>query len=363
LAGLTKAAYIYHYLYFSMASFTNRLRQVILLIVLTALGLLLIRELYIFLPGFLGAVTLYILSRRWYLILTEKKKWNINLTATIFIFSFLLLVGWPLYFIINLITPKINEVFSHTQELMQGVKAVSAQIKEWTGQDLVTTENIQDLQKRIANFLPAFLNSSAMILGNLIMMLFIYFFMLTNHASMEKSFDYFLPLKEDSIDILGRETFNMVRANAIGIPLISLIQGIFALVGYWIFGVNDFVLWGFLTGVFAFFPIVGTTIIWLPIVIYLFSQGNNSAGIGLAIWSLLVTGNVDYLARVTLMKKLGNVHPMVTVLGVIVGLSLFGFWGFIFGPLLISYFLLLFKIYTAEFGPIHATDNPHHQGS
>ena len=346
-----------------MASFTNRLRQVILLIVLTALGLLLIRELYIFLPGFLGAVTLYILSRRWYLILTEKKKWNINLTATIFIFSFLLLVGWPLYFIINLITPKINEVFSHTQELMQGVKAVSAQIKEWTGQDLVTTENIQDLQKRIANFLPAFLNSSAMILGNLIMMLFIYFFMLTNHASMEKSFDYFLPLKEDSIDILGRETFNMVRANAIGIPLISLIQGIFALVGYWIFGVNDFVLWGFLTGVFAFFPIVGTTIIWLPIVIYLFSQGNNSAGIGLAIWSLLVTGNVDYLARVTLMKKLGNVHPMVTVLGVIVGLSLFGFWGFIFGPLLISYFLLLFKIYTAEFGPIHATDNPHHQGS
>lgn len=346
-----------------MASFSNRLRQVILLIVLAALGLLLLRELYIFLPGFLGAVTLYILSRRWYLILTEKKKWNISLTATVFIFSFLLLVGWPLYFIINLISPKINEVFSHTQELMQGINAVSAQIKEWTGQDLVTAENIQQLQKRAANFLPAFLNSTAMILSNLIMMLFIYFFMLTNHKSMEKSFDYFLPFREDSIDILGKETFSMVRANAIGIPLISLIQGIFALVGYWVFGVNDFVLWGFLTGVFAFFPIVGTTIIWLPIVIYLFSQGNNGAGIGLAIWSLLVTGNVDYMARVTLMKKLGDVHPMVTVLGVIVGLSLFGFWGFIFGPLLVSYFLLLFKIYTSEFGPIHATDNPHQHGS
>jgi predicted PurR-regulated permease PerM len=245
---------------------------------------------------------------------------------------------------------------------MQGINAVSAQIKEWTGQDLVTAENIQQLQKRLANFLPAFLNSSAMILSNLIMMLFIYFFMLTNHKSMEKSFDYFLPLREDSIDILGKETFNMVRANAIGIPLISLIQGIFALVGYWIFGVNDFILWGFLTGVFAFFPIVGTTIIWLPIVIYLFSQGNNGAGISLTIWSLLVTGNVDYLARVTLMKKLGDVHPMVTVLGVIVGLSLFGFWGFIFGPLLVSYFLLLFKIYTSEFGPIHAIENPHEHG-
>lgn len=345
-----------------MASFSNRLRQVILLIVLTALGLLLIRELYIFLPGFLGAVTLYILSRKLYLKLTEKKKWNKNLTATLFIISFLLLVGWPVYFIINLVTPKINEVFSHTQELVQGVNAVSAQIKEWTGQDLITAESIQELQKRIANFLPAFLNSTAMILSNLIMMLFAYFFMLTNHTSLEQSFDYFLPLREDSIDILGKETFNMVRANAIGIPLISLIQGIFALIGYVIFGVKDFVLWGFLTGVFAFFPIIGTTIIWLPIVIYLFSQGQNGAGIGLTIWSLLVTGNVDYLARVTLMKKLGDVHPLVTVLGVIVGLSLFGFWGFIFGPLLISYFLLLFKIYTSEFGPIHAVENPHQHG-
>jgi hypothetical protein len=70
-----------------MATFSNRLRQVILLIALTALGLLLIKELYIFLPGFLGAVTLYILSRGWYRYFTVKKKWNQNLTATFFILS------------------------------------------------------------------------------------------------------------------------------------------------------------------------------------------------------------------------------------------------------------------------------------
>jgi predicted PurR-regulated permease PerM len=179
---------------------------------------------------------------------------------------------------------------------------------------------------------------------------------------MEKSIQNLLPLKDENISILGAETINMVRANAIGIPLISLIQGVFALIGYWIFGINEFALWGFMTGVFAFFPLIGTTVIWLPIVIYLFSQGQNGAGIGLTVWSLLITGNVDYLARVTLMKKLGNVHAITTVLGVIVGLSLFGFWGFIFGPLLISYFLLLFKIYTSEFGPLHAEENPHHHG-
>jgi predicted PurR-regulated permease PerM len=89
--------------------------------------------------------------------------------------------------------------------------------------------------------------------------------------------------------------------------------------------------------------------IWVPLVVYLFSQGLNGPGTGLLIYSLLVTGNVDYLARVTLMKKIGNVHPLITVFGVIVGLQLFGFMGFIFGPLVFSYVIILIKIYAHEF--------------
>ncbi|TWI81726.1 putative PurR-regulated permease PerM [Lacibacter cauensis] len=346
-----------------MASFSSRLRQIILLVVLIALGFLLVKELYIFLPGFLGAVTLYILSRGWYRYLTINRKWNKNATATLFMFGFLIMIGFPVYYIISLLSPKVTEVFKHSDEVLLGLKSVSAQIKEWTGQELFTDANVAELQKRIANFFPAFLNSTAMILSNLAMMLFVYFFMLTNGKAMEASFDYFLPLHEKNIDILGKETISVVRANAIGIPLISFIQGVFAMIGYWIFGIKEPVLWGFITGVFAFFPIVGTTLIWAPLVVYLFSLGNTGQGIGLLIYSLLITGNVDYLARITLMKRLGDVHPMVTVLGVIVGLSLFGFWGFIFGPLLISYFMLLFKIYTNEFGPMHATDNVHEHGS
>ena len=70
---------------------------------------------------------------------------------------------------------------------------------------------------------------------------------------------------------------------------------------------------------------------------------------GLTIYSIAVTGNVDYITRLGLLKRMGNVHPMITVLGVIVGLQLFGFMGLIFGPLLISYFIILVKIYINEF--------------
>jgi len=342
-----------------MASFSNRLRQLLLLFVVFALGILLLKELYLFFPGFLGAVTLYILSRSAYRKLVLEKKWNRNGTATLFMIGFMLLVGFPTYWTIQLISPKINDVFSHTQELMQGLRSVSEQLKEWTGQEILTNENLAALQNKLTGFIPSFLNTTALVLSNVAMLLFVYFFMLTGGEQLEKSLINFLPLRDENIDILAKETINMVRANAIGIPLISFVQGVFAILGYWMFGVNEFVLWGFLTGVFAFFPIIGTTIIWLPIVIFLFSKGDTANGIWLTIWSLMVTGNVDYLARVTLMRKLGNVHPVITVLGVIVGLSLFGFWGFIFGPLLISYFLLLFKIYASEFGSLHSISQIH----
>jgi predicted PurR-regulated permease PerM len=69
----------------------------------------------------------------------------------------------------------------------------------------------------------------------------------------------------------------------------------------------------------------------------------------LLIYSVVVTGNIDYVARITLLKKMGDVHPIITILGVIVGLGLFGFIGLIFGPLLVNYIIVLFNIYMNEF--------------
>jgi predicted PurR-regulated permease PerM len=98
--------------------------------------------------------------------------------------------------------------------------------------------------------------------------------------------------------------------------------------------------------------LVGTMIVWVPLVLYLYAIGIIWPATWLALYSFFITGNVDYLARLTLMKKMGNVHPIITVLGVIVGLKLFGFMGLIFGPLLVSYFIVLVKIYLNEFASI-----------
>ena len=332
-----------------MSQFNNRIRQVLILLLIGFLAFLIVRELYVFLPGFMGALTFYILGRERFFRLTEKKSMKPGLTAALIILVFFILIASPLYYAIVLVTPRISSVFSHADELFIGIKALAEKLKNITGQDILSIENVASLQSNLGNYIPTFLNSTATILSNLVVMFFVLYFMFTGGRKMEAVVLGFIPLHEESIKALAAETKNMVKANAIGIPLISVIQGITAFIGYKIFGLNDALMWGFLTGVFAFFPIIGTMMIWVPLVIYLFSQGLNIQASGLMIYSLIVTGNVDYLARVTLMKKIGNVHPLITIFGVIIGLQLFGFMGFIFGPLIFSYFIVLVKIYAHEF--------------
>ena len=81
----------------------------------------------------------------------------------------------------------------------------------------------------------------------------------------------------------------------------------------------------------------------------MYGTGKSGAATGLLLYSALITVNIDNILRFTLLRKLGDVHPVITVLGIIIGVPLFGFMGLIFGPLLLSYFLLLIRIYQVEF--------------
>ena len=331
------------------SSFNDRIRQLLILALIIILGFILVNELYLFLPGLLGGVTLYILTRGLYFKLTYQKKWKKGLTALLFILGCLVIFSIPFYMAIKMISPKVNDLINNQDKLISGFKIFSEQFKQYSGIELLSDENTKELTQRISSLVPKLLNSTASVLTNLLMMFFLLYYLFVNGSEIEKYLSRIIPLKPDNIDKLAHETKLMITANAIGIPIICFVQGIFAALGYWIFGVQDWGMWAFLTGVFAFFPLVGTMIIWVPIVLFMFSTGNTWMATGLTIYSIVVTGNVDYITRLGLLKKIGDVHPMITVLGVIAGLGLFGFMGLIFGPLLVSYFIILIKIYMNEF--------------
>jgi len=336
-------------------SFNEKFRQVVLFMLIIIIAVLLIFELTIFIPGFLGGITLYILSRSLFFQFTFKYKWKKGITALLFIIAFMLLIAIPIYIGIELVSPKFKLITEQQDKLIHGIQIIADKIKAATGMDLFTADNAKQTAAKISAFVPELLNSTAVMLGNLLMMFFLYYYLLTGGSGVELYLSKIIPLKNENIYLLAEETKMMVKANALGIPIICIVQGIFAALGYWIFGINDWPLWGFFTGLFAFFPMVGTMIIWVPLVAYMFATGNDFYASGLALYSIIVTGNVDYVARITLMKKIGDVHPLITILGVIVGLKLFGFVGLIFGPLLISYFIILVRIYINEFVVVNKT--------
>ena len=96
-------------------------------------------------------------------------------------------------------------------------------------------------------------------------------------------------------------------------------------------------------------PVVGAALAYVPVAILFFANGMNIKGIIMLAYGFGVISTVDSVFRFWLQKKIGDVHPLITGFGVIIGLNLFGFIGLIFGPILISLFLLLIKIYANEF--------------
>lgn len=327
----------------------NRIRQVFFLLIIVFLGILLFLELYTFLPALLGAVTLYIVMRKWMFYLTEKRKWKKALTASLLMFLSLIIILLPIAVLINMLSSKITFAIQHSDELTAALKKIVDDLEARFDIVIASTENINKLGDFIKGGIPKLLSATFNTLGTIFFMYFILYFMLVNGRKMETNIYEHIPLRDENAHMLGTEVRNMVLSNAVGIPVIAFLQGLVALIGYLIIGVKEPWFWFVVTCITAMLPVVGAALAYVPLALIFFANNDLGKGIFMLIYGFGVIGTVDNVFRFTLAKKIGNIHPLVTVFGVIVGLSIFGFIGLIFGPLLISLFMLLLKIYSSEF--------------
>jgi predicted PurR-regulated permease PerM len=327
----------------------NRIRQVFFLLIIVALGLLLFLELYTFLPALLGAVTLYIVMRKWMFYLTMKKKWKKAWAASLLMFLSLIVILLPIGVLINMLSQKVTYAVQHSNELVEALKKIVADIEVRFNIEIASNENINKLGNFITGSIPKLLSATFNTLGTIFFMYFILYFMLVNGRAMENDIYEHIPLRDENVEKLGKEVRTMVISNAVGIPVIAILQAIVALIGYFAIGVKEPMFWFVVTCITAMLPVVGAALAYIPLAIIFFANGDTTRGIIMLIFGFGIIGTADNVFRFWLAKKIGNVHPLVTVFGVIIGISLFGFIGLIFGPLLISLFLLLLKIYGSEF--------------
>lgn len=336
---------------------TNLIKQIVLLILITFIGIEIIVQLKYFLPGLFGAITLYVLYRSWYYNLIEQRKWKKWAAALLLILGSIILVVLPIFSIIKVLIPRINQVIEQAPTITGKLTHTMDLLKNHFPSLNISNDTILTNFKKLAAYIPQVLNATASVVANLAVAFFIFYFMLMGGRNMEKKLESFLPLNEQNKSTLWKETKNMVVSNAIGIPILAICQALLAILGFWIFGIKEFIFWGLLTGAASIIPVVGTMIIWVPICIITMVNGSIGMGLGLLAYCSVVVSNSDNVLRFALMKKFGDVHPLITVFGVILGLQLFGLMGLIFGPLMIAYFLLLCQIYKFEYGSRSANKN------
>lgn len=330
-------------------SVKEQYRKYSLITIILGLGLLLFLKMTPFMGGILGACTIYIMVRDQMLYLTQKKKIRKSVTAIILLIEAILCFLVPLSLAVWLLISKLQTVNVDTATFVDTITNLADWIRRKTKYDLLSKENISSIASilpGIGQFLMGGISSFAV---NLFVLVFVLYFMLIGGTKMEQYIYELLPFSDSNKKHVMNEINMIVRANAIGIPLLAIIQGAIATLGYYLFDAPSALLFGFLTCFATVIPIVGTTLVWFPLAAYMAISGDWPHAIGLLLYCGLIVTNIDNLIRFILQKKMADTHPLITIFGVVIGLSLFGFMGVIFGPLLISIFILCVNIFKEQY--------------
>ena len=324
-------------------------RQLFVLLLILFLLVLIFREIIPYLTGILGAITLYVILKGPMTRLV-KRGWKPVLAA-----SFLMLLSFvgilvPISLTALMLTSKIGKAVANSEKVLTAIKGQMDDLESYVGYDI--SENIDS--SRIANWLSNNLQDfgagtfKAFIATGI--MYFMLYYMLVYRKELKKMVISYIPLGENNLQIIGDEGDELVKSNALGIPLVAFFQGVVALIGFLIVGVPDPLFWFVITAIGAMVPFIGTAIGIGPVAILLYSQGMEWQTVFIMIYGFIIVGITDNILRLYILNRLASVHPLITLFGVVVGVPLFGFIGLIFGPLLISLFLLILKIYKHEYG-------------
>lgn len=324
-------------------------RQLFVLLLILFLLVLIFKEIIPYLSGVLGAITLHVVLKKWMGKLVDKG-WKPVFAASFLMFLSFIGILVPITLTVIMLTSKIGKAVANSEKVLQAVKHQINEAETYVGYDL--SKSIDSA--RVANWLSNNLQSLGAGTFNAFIaigiMYFMLYYMLINRNELKKLMISYIPLGENNLRTIGVEGDELVKSNALGIPLVAFFQGLVALIGYLIVGVPDPLFWFVITAIGAMIPFIGTAVGVVPVAILLFSQEMEWQAIFILIYGFIIVGITDNILRLYILNRLASVHPLITLFGVIVGVPLFGFIGLIFGPLLVSLFLLILKIYKHEYG-------------
>lgn len=324
------------------------IRQIFILLLIILMGGLIFREMIPYFLGVFGAITLYVLLKGSMTKLVNRG-WNPNLAAASLMFLSFISILIPIAGALLMLGNKIGQA---TKSAEKFIKVVKTHLKDWEhslGFSITDQIDASSISSGIASSVSDVLGSTLNAFIAISIMYFFLFYMLINQKQLRKVLIEYIPMKNENLETLGIKVSEMVRSNSLGIPLVAVAQGFVALIGFLIFGVESPFFWAVVVTIGSMIPFIGNLLGTLPVFILALSDGNTFQAWGVLLYGVIVVGTTDNIIRLYVLKKMDNVHPLITLIGVIIGIPLFGFIGLVFGPLLISLFLLIVRIYKQEF--------------
>jgi len=316
------------------------------LIFILIIGAFLAYAIWPYRNAFFGAFILFIVFRPFYFWLHQTLRWSKGLSASLVIVATLVIVLLPLSVLVSVLVQDSQQTVTAFQEKISQVTVWTASLpQEWQ-------TRLNEELANIVQYSGAFVVDTVKVVGSqvliyVIMYFLFYYLLVTDEMKLRRIASAITPFSQENTTKLQQEFRNVTHSTIVATGLIAIIQASLLTAAFFIFDIPGALTLGFISLILAFLPVIGIPIIWIPVAILQFFEGNLMAGVSILVWGLFLS-TIDNFLRPMIQRKVGAIHPFVSILGVVIGVSAFGLVGVVVGPLLLSFFILMVRMFNEE---------------
>ncbi len=280
--------------------------------------------------------------------LLQKKIKNENLVAVLITGSVFLIILIPLLLLANALLQQAADVYTTTN--LDDIKQLFSE-KLNIELSEKTQQYINNVTKTATSYILTKVSSFIFSIPNLIVSFFIMlcmlFFALRDGEKVLEKARQLLPLEDQYKKRFEKKLSSSIQSLFYGTMALAALESVVAIAGFYFLGIEAPVLWGFVIGLTAILPGIGATIVWMPMAIIAFLNGDTTNAILIILFGFLILSTfIDTIVRAKILGMRAEIHPLIIIVGVLGGLAAFGFIGMLIGPLILSLFELILEIYT-----------------
>lgn len=347
--------FLYHC---NLLSHMNHLSKMLLaVLMLSVLVFVAGYGLYPYVNAFLGAGILYVILKPFYKLLILKLKMPRSIAAFISIILSFLLILIPLYLLLSAVIVEIQTITPRIADIPKYTETFFSLLQSLPFQSLINEIDLKnkiiELASNATNYLSTMLLSTAQNVSqqtvSVTILIFVLYYLLTEDDSLfVKKLYSMLPFNEKNSHKIVEAFPIIVKMTAISSIIIAIIEGLIIYLVFYLLNINGALLWGIITAILTFVPVVGATLVWIPAALIQLLQQNYIGGIIIIIAGIIMSF-VDNLVRPLVQKRIGSMHPLMSLIGIIIGINIFGLIGLVIGPLLLMYVILIAEMVNEEY--------------